>query len=101
MGALGCKAGLERRTLGLRGVIAVLALALILGGPWVVISEGYKWGNPSYNPYQGLITLLITTHEPPSRVLARGTNALHGRRGLEPWPSIRKSQALKNPEPGP
>ena len=53
MGALGCKAGLERRTLGLRGVIAVLALALILilGGPWVVISEGYKWGNPSYNPY--------------------------------------------------
>ena len=26
----------------------------------------YKWGNYSYQPYWGLLALLITTHEPPS-----------------------------------
>ena len=40
----------------------------LLGGSWVVISGVISRVNVAISPIRGLITLLITTHEPPSRV---------------------------------
>ena len=39
----------------------------ILGGSWVVISGVISMVTTVLTPIRGLITLLITTHEPPSR----------------------------------
>ena len=42
----------------------------LLGGSWVVISGVISRVTIIITPIRGLITLLITTHEPPSRVAA-------------------------------
>ena len=50
----------------------VRSQTIVLGGSWVVISGAISpliWVISIVNP---LITLLITTHEPPSRGLNRG-----------------------------
>ena len=41
---------------------------LLLGGPWVVISGVTSRVTILITHVRGLITLLVTTHEPPSRV---------------------------------
>ena len=41
----------------------------LLGGSWVVISGGISRITIVLSPIRGLITLLITTHEPPSNPL--------------------------------
>ena len=41
---------------------------LVLGGSWVVISALISTETIVITHVKGLITLLITTHEPPSRV---------------------------------
>ena len=45
----------------------------ILGGSWVVISGVISRVTIVISPIRGLITILITTHEPPSRVSMRST----------------------------
>ena len=43
-------------------------LGFILGGSWIVISRVISRVTIIMTHIRGLITLLITTHEPPSRV---------------------------------
>ena len=45
---------------------------VVLGGSWVVISGVISRVTTILTHIQGLITLLITTHEPPSRVRSSG-----------------------------
>ena len=48
--------------------------AVILGGSWVVISRVISRVTILITLIRGLITLLITTHEPPSTVNSRTPN---------------------------
>ena len=46
-----------------------MSLRPLLGGSWVVISGVISRVSKVITHIKGLITLLITTHEPPSNVL--------------------------------
>ena len=58
---------------------------LEVGFTWRFMGS-YKWGytsdNYTYNPIRGLISPLITTHEPPSRVEALREAWFHD---INPW----------------
>ena len=47
--------------------LRVSGIRLLLGGSWVVVSRVISKVTILITHIRGLITLLITTHEPPSR----------------------------------
>ena len=53
----------------LRERLAALCLSAVLGGSWAVISRVISRVTILITHIRGLITPLMTTHEPPSRVL--------------------------------
>ena len=68
-----------------------MAVSLLLGGSWVVISGGYSRRTVNITHIRELITTLITTHEPlstiqPSPPKPFGGGAALGFRPKAPWP---------------